>query len=96
MSFFEIGMLVGFGVAWPVNICKSAKSKTAAGRSLAFQWAIIFGYVCGIAHKLLYSNDVVLYLYVLNLLMVSADTALCYRNRRLDRIAQRTERKMGG
>ena len=76
MSFLEIGMLVGFGAAWPMNIYKSLTSRTAAGRSLTFQWAII------------YSNDVVLYLYVLNLLMVSTDTVLCYRNRRLDRIAQ--------
>ena len=88
MSFFEIGMLIGFGAAWPMNIYKSLTSRTAAGRSLTFQWAIIFGYVCGIIHKLIYSNDVVLYLYVLNLLMVSTDTVLCYRHRRLDRIAQ--------
>ena len=88
MSFLEIGMLVGFGAAWPMNIYKSLTSRTAAGRSLTFQWAIIFGYVCGIIHKLIYSNDVVLYLYVLNLLMVSTDTVLWYRNRRLDRIAQ--------
>ena len=88
MSFLEIGMLVGFGAAWPMNIYKSLTSRTAAGRSLTFQWAIIFGYVCGIIHKLIYSNDVVLYLYVLNLLMVSTDTVLFYRNRRLDRIAQ--------
>lgn len=88
MSFLEIGMLVGFGAAWPMNIYKSLTSRTAAGRSLTFQWAIIFGYVCGIIHKLIYSNDVVLYLYVLNLLMVSTDTVLCYRNHRLDRIAQ--------
>ena len=88
MSFFEIGMLIGFGAAWPMNIYKSLTSRTATGRSLTFQWAIIFGYVCGIIHKLIYSNDVVLYLYVLNLLMVSTDTVLCYRNRRLDRIAQ--------
>ena len=72
MSFLEIGMLVGFGAAWPMNIYKSLTSRTAAGRSLTFQWAIIFGYVCGIIHKLIYSNDVVLYLYVLNLLMVSS------------------------
>lgn len=88
MSIFEIGMLLCFGAAWPMNIYKSLTSRTAAGRSLTFQWAIIVGYVCGIINKLLYSNDVVLYLYLLNLLMVSADTALCLRNRRLDRIAR--------
>lgn len=84
-SIFEIGMLLGFGFAWPVNIYKSLKSRTAAGRSLTFQWAILFGYICGITHKILYSNDFVLYLYILNFIMVGIDTFLYFRNRRLDR-----------
>ena len=76
MSIFEMGMLLCFGAAWPLNIYKSLKSRTAAGRSILFQWAIIIGYICGIIHKILYSNNIVLYLYILNLLMVSFDTAL--------------------
>lgn len=89
MSIFEIGMLLGFGFAWPSNIYKSLKSRTAAGRSLTFQWAILFGYVCGIIHKILYSNDIVLFLYILNLIMVSIDTCLFFRNRRLDRAREK-------
>ena len=85
MSIFEIGMLLCFGFSWPSNIYKSLKSRTAAGRSLTFQWAILFGYVCGIINKILYSNDLVLYLYILNFIMVSIDTGLYFRNRRLDR-----------
>ena len=85
MSIFEIGMLVGFGFAWPSNIYKSIKSRTAAGRSILFQFAVLAGYICGIIHKILYSNDFVLYLYILNFVMVSIDTCLCLRNRRLDR-----------
>ena len=85
MSVFEIGMLVCFGAAWPINIYKSVKSRTAAGRSILFQWAILTGYICGITHKLLYSNDVVLYLYILNFVMVAIDTMLYFRNKRLDR-----------
>ncbi len=85
MSIFEIGMLLGFGFAWPSNIYKSLKSRTAAGRSAIFLYAILFGYVCGIINKILYSNDIVLYLYILNFIMVSIDTALYFRNRRLDR-----------
>ena len=84
MSIFEIGMLACFGAAWPMNIVKSYRSRTAAGRSITFQWAIIIGYVCGITHKILYSNDIVLYLYIINLIMVSIDTALYFRNKRLD------------
>ena len=85
MSIFEIGMLACFGAAWPMNIYKSFKSRTAAGRSILFQWAILLGYICGITHKILYSNDIVLYLYILNFLMVATDTVLIYRNRALDR-----------
>ena len=85
MSIFEIGMLVGFGFAWPSNIYKSIKSRTGAGRSLMFQFAVLAGYICGITHKILYSNDFVLYLYILNFIMVSVDTCLLIRNRRLDR-----------
>ncbi len=92
MSIFEMGMLLCFGAAWPLNIYKSLKSRTAAGRSILFQWAIIIGYICGIIHKILYSNNIVLYLYILNLLMVSFDTVLYFRNKKLDRQrAQKTE-----
>ena len=84
MSIFEMGMLLCFGAAWPLNIYKSLKSRTAAGRSILFQWASIIGYICGIIHKILYSNNIVLYLYILNLLMVSFDTALYFRNKKLD------------
>lgn len=85
MSIFEIGMLVCFGAAWPLNIYKSFKSRTAAGKSILFQWAILLGYISGITHKLLYSRDLVLYLYILNFAMVAVDTVLYFRNRQLDR-----------
>ena len=85
MSIFEIGMLACFGFAWPSNIYKSLKCRTAAGKSLTFQWAILIGYVCGITHKIMYSNDVVLYLYILNFIMVSIDTILYFRNKKLDK-----------
>ena len=91
MSIFEIGMLVCFGAAWPLNIYKSYKSRTAAGKSILFQWAILLGYISGIIHKTLYSRDVVLYLYILNFAMVAVDTALYFRNRRLDRQRETAE-----
>ena len=84
MSFFEVGMLLCFGAAWPMNIYKSLKSRTAAGRSILFQWAILLGYICGIIHKIVYSRDVVLFLYILNFVMVAIDTVLYFRNKKLD------------
>ncbi len=80
----ETGMLLCFGFAWPVNIYKSVKAATAAGKSVVFLYVIVIGYLCGIANKILYSPDYVMWLYALNMLMVSIDIALYYRNRRLD------------
>jgi hypothetical protein len=85
MSIFEAGMLLCFGAAWPMNIIKSIKSRTAGGKSVIFQWAILVGYICGITNKLLYSMDIVLVLYILNFVMVATDTVLIYRNRALDK-----------
>lgn len=80
MSIFEALMLLCFGAAWPFSIIKSYKSRSAAGKSPYFLIVIIFGYISGIINKLLNSNDLVMYLYILNLLMVSTDLALYYRN----------------
>ena len=88
MSFFEAGMLVCFGVAWPVNIYKSVTSRTTQGKSVFFLYVVIAGYISGIIHKLLYSPDIILLLYAINLIMVSVDTALFYRNRRLEKAAK--------
>ena len=84
MKIFEAGMLLCFGAAWPMNIIKSLRSRTAGGKSVMFQWAILIGYICGIINKLINGADIVLALYVLNFLMVGTDTVLIYRNRRLD------------
>ena len=78
-------MLICFGAAWPMNIIKSLRSRTAGGKSVIFQWAILVGYICGITNKLLYSMDIVLVLYILNFVMVATDTVLIYRNRALDK-----------
>ena len=91
MSIFEMGMLLCFGAAWPLNIYKSLKSRTAAGRSILFQWAIIIGYICGIIGKLTAPvlNGFVLFFYVLNLVMVGTDLVLYVRNYRLDKQAEK-------
>lgn len=84
MSIFEIIMLMCFGAAWPFNIYRSYKTRSAIGKSLFFLIVVDLGYVAGILHKVVYNNDIVLYLYIINLAMVSADIALFFRNRKLD------------
>lgn len=84
MSIFEAGMLVCFGFAWPLNIYKSIKSRSTKGKSELFLFVVILGYVSGITHKILYSRDIVLILYIINIVMVLTDTALFYRNKRYE------------
>jgi hypothetical protein len=84
MSIFEAGMLLCFGFAWPVNIYKSLKSKSTGGKSPAFLLIVVSGYVSGITHKLLYSRDIVLVLYIINIIMVLIDLCLYYRNKRYE------------
>lgn len=76
VSFFEAIMLVCFGLAWPLNIIKSLRAKTTKGKSIWFLLAIFIGYVAGIIHKILYSRNIVLVLYCINLFMVSVDMLL--------------------
>ncbi len=83
MSIFEILMLICFGFAWPTSIYKSITSKSIEGKSVLFLYIILAGYLCGIAHKLIYSPDFVIALYILNFLMVFTDLMLYYRNKKI-------------
>ena len=91
-EILEILMVVSFGASWPFNVMKSWKARTTKGKSLLFLCLILFGYVAGIASKLLNeaymasfaSKWYVLFFYVLNLIMVGADLVLYIRNRKLD------------
>ena len=87
-ELLEIFMVVSFGFSWPMNVIKSYKARTTKGKSLAFL-VLIFGYICGIASKLLAPSFkwYVLFFYVLNFVMVGADLFLYYRNYKLDKKA---------
>jgi len=78
-------MLVCFGFAWPLNIYKSVKSRSTKGKSVVFLYVILLGYVFGITNKILNSRDIVLILYVINIVMVLTDTFLFYRNKRYEK-----------
>lgn len=87
MSPFEIVMLVCFGAAWPFSIHKSYVSRSSKGKSFPFLVIVIIGYISGIAHKIHYHPDGVMYLYAFNMLMVATDAALYIRNARIERAA---------
>ena len=86
-QFLEAVMMVCFGLSWPVSLLRSWRARTARGKSLLFLWGIAVGYAVGIAAKLIGGQvTYVLAFYMLNLLMVCADIALYFRNRKLDRM----------
>ncbi|MBQ9974584.1 MAG: hypothetical protein IJP02_06460 [Oscillospiraceae bacterium] len=94
-TILEVVMIVSFGASWPLNVMKSYKARTAKGKSLGFLCLILFGYVAGIIGKLnnpdymsrFDSEWYVLIFYVLNFVMVSIDTVLYFRNKKLDALA---------
>ena len=92
-ELFEILMIVSFGLSWPMNVLKSYRARTATGKSLPFLLLIITGYLFGIAGKLIAGGFkwYVMFFYVLNLIMVSCDLAMYFRNVRLDRLAEQKE-----
>jgi hypothetical protein len=83
-TVFEVIMLLCFGAAWPFSVYKSYKARTAKGKSLIFLLALIVGYISGIINNLINGANYVLAFYALNLVLVSADLALYFRNKRLD------------
>ena len=96
-EILETIMIVSFGASWPMNVIRSYKVRTAKGKSVAFLLLILFGYVAGITGKLInpaymaqFSEKwYVLFFYCLNFVMVSVDLALYFRNRKLDKLAEK-------
>ena len=89
-EILEAVMVLCFGISWPMSIAKSYKSRTAKGKSLFFLFMIWIGYVAGIVWKLIEFKSTGLfkypsYFYILNLVMVSTDICLYFRNRRFDK-----------
>ena len=82
MSVFEAGMMVCFGISWPIAALKTYRCKCVHGKSIHFSMLILLGYMCGIAHKVLDDMDWVFWLYILNTFFLLVDMYLywIYRN----------------
>jgi len=85
MSIFEIIMLVCFGASWPFSIARSIKSRTTKGKSIVFLVLLWVGYLGGIFHKIFFSMNFVIFFYALNMLMVTADIVLYFRNQAIEK-----------
>ena len=94
-EILEIGMLLCFGFSWPMNVVKSYRARTTKGKSVYFLCFVILGYLCGISAKLLSDSYkwYVLFFYILNMLMVSVDLGMYFRNRRLEKKVGKEEVK---
>lgn len=77
-SIWEVLFLLCFAVSWPVSIAKSLRTKVVIGKSPLFMSLIVLGYIFGIIHKVLYSHDIVIWLYVFNALLVTTDLVLYF------------------
>jgi hypothetical protein len=86
-QFLEGGMLVCFGVSWPVSILKTLRTRRTEGKSLGFLVLIFVGYLCGIAAKVFRGfaangcPESVTVLYALNAVFVATDIVLYLRFR---------------
>ena len=80
-----------------MNVIRSYKARTAKGKSLSFLLLILFGYICGIISKCINPAYIaqfaqkwyVLFFYFLNTIMVLADLFLYFRNKKLDKLADK-------
>lgn len=84
-EILETLMVVCFGLSWPLSVYKSYKARTAAGKSLIFLTVIWLGYIFGITGKLVTHHvNYVLAIYIFNLVVVSCDLILYFRNKAID------------
>ena len=84
-SILEATMLVCFGLSWPINTMKAYRARSAKNMSLPFILMIITGYLAGISAKLLtHQTNYVLAVYFVNLVVVSLNLMVYFRNKKLD------------
>ena len=81
-QLFEAGMLLCFGMSWPVDIVKALRTRRTEGKSLGFMALIFAGYLSGLAAKLIRAAhaeawpEPVTALYAVNAVLVAIDIAL--------------------
>lgn len=89
-AIFEALMIICFGISWPLSIIRSVRSKSTKGKSLLFMCFILFGYFCGVASKFMtHTYNLAFYFYFPNIVMVSTDIFLYFRNKKLEQVASK-------
>ena len=92
-EFCSAAMLLCFGASWPFNIIKLWKARSTKNASLPFYLLIWGGYVIGLvgriaAGKVWGAANWAFWVYVLDLIMLSAALAVYARNRIIEKKEQ--------
>ncbi len=95
-ELLEAIMVISFGLSWPMSVIKAFRSRTAKGKSLFFTFFIGIGYVAGVIWKIIEFANTGTFkypavFYVINLIMVTIDIILYFRNHKLDKLAAAAE-----
>lgn len=95
-ELLESAMLICFGLSWPMNLAKNIKARSAKNMSIQFILLIITGYIAGISAKIYdHRFNYVLVVYLLNLVVVSANVIVYMINSRYDREARAANAHLG-
>lgn len=96
-DFLEAAMIFCFGLSWPISIRKSYVARTAKGKSLFFEVFLWIGYIFGIVRKVMQFSAgtgsgfifcLGLVFYYLNIVEITIDMLLYFRNVKLDKSRQ--------
>ena len=88
-SILETLMIVSFGISWPINVSKAIRSRSTKGKSIMFDYFILAGYLCGLVSKIMtHTFNLAFYFYFPNIIMVTIDVIVYYRNRKLEKAAE--------
>ena len=77
----EFGMLFCFGFSWPFAIARTWKAKKVAGKSPMFAFLVILGYFLGIAAHVISDMSWVIWVYLIDVALVSTDLFLYFKFR---------------
>lgn len=84
-EFLEATMLICFGLSWPIKLVNDIKAKSASSINIKFIVLIFLGYVAGILAKIISGNiTYVLIVYLINILIVTANIYVYFRNKKYD------------
>ena len=99
-DLLEALMIICFGLSWPISIYRSYVSRSAKGKSLFFEVFLWIGYFFGITRKYIqfYSGNGLNFLfymgfffYFLNIIEITIDMLLYFRNIKLDNLRENAE-----